>query len=99
MHKQPEVMLAHVGISADFVGPNLFPGGNGPLTWKAFGEVVEAFPRVNFKEGIKEIMCELCRKKPETTYDNFVGDFGEKYVENYDRTGKRASDFCESAIE
>jgi hypothetical protein len=44
------------------------------------------------------ILCELCRKKPESTYDNFVGEFGEKYVEGYDRTGKKPSDFLENAI-
>ncbi|KAJ5166094.1 uncharacterized protein N7482_004875 [Penicillium canariense] len=98
MHKQPEVMIAHIGISVDFVGPNVFPGGKGPLAWEAFNEVVEIFPRENFKEGVKVILCDLCRKKPNTTYDNFVGDFGEKYVEGYDRTGKKASDFIENAL-
>lgn len=99
MHKQPEVMLSHVGITADFLGPNLFADGNGPLTWKAFNDVTVAFPREDFKEGIKSIMCALCKKKPETTYDNFVAEFGEKYVEGYDRTGKRVIDFLENAVE
>lgn len=99
MHKQPEVMLAHVGITADFLGPNLFADGDGPLTWKAFSDVTQAFPREDFKEGIKSLMCALCKKKPQTTYDNFVGEFGEKYVEDYDRAGKLVIDFLENAIE
>ncbi|KAJ5631799.1 uncharacterized protein N7484_011899 [Penicillium longicatenatum] len=98
MHKQPEVMLAHVGVSADFMGPNIFPGGNGPLTSEIFNEVVSVFPRKNFKEGVREIMCDLCKAKPQTTYDNFVGEFGEKYVEGYDRTGKKVIDLLETAI-
>ena len=98
IHKQPEVMVAHIGISADFKGPDVFPGGKGPLTWEAFNEVVKVFPRENFKEGVKKILCELCRKKPNTTYDTFVGDFGEKYVEGYDRTGKKPSDLIENTI-
>jgi hypothetical protein len=98
MHKQPEVMVTHIGISADFAGPNVFPGGKGPLKWEAFNEIVKLFPRENFKEGVTKILCDLCRKKPESTYDNFVGEFGEKYVEGYDRTGKKPSDFLENAI-
>jgi hypothetical protein len=26
-------------------------------------------------------MCNLCREKAETTYDNFVGQFGVKYLD------------------
>lgn len=37
-------------------------------------------------------MCNLCRTKPQTTYDNFVGDFGEEMVEGYSRKGNRAFD-------
>jgi len=28
------------------------------------------------REGVREIMCHLCGMKPETTFDNFVGQFG-----------------------
>lgn len=28
----------------------------------------------------REIMCNLCREKAETTYNNFVGQFGERYL-------------------
>ncbi|CAI7625430.1 unnamed protein product [Penicillium bialowiezense] len=65
----------------------------------AFNDVTVAFPREDFKEEIKSIMCALCNKKPETTYDNFVAEFGEKYVEGFDRTGKRVIDFLENAVE
>ncbi|KAJ5929783.1 hypothetical protein N7454_006733 [Penicillium verhagenii] len=98
MHKQPEVMLAHVGISADFIGPNIFPGGAGPLTSNIFNDVVTVFPRENFQDGVRGIMCDLCKAKPQTTYDNFVAEYGEKYVEGYDRTGKKVVDFLESGI-
>ncbi|KAJ5778665.1 hypothetical protein N7520_001911 [Penicillium odoratum] len=98
MHKQPEVMLAHLGISADFKGPDLFPGGMGPLTWKTFNDVVAVFPRESFLENVKGIMCDLCKVKPQSTYDNFVAEYGEKYVEGYDRTGKKTIDFLEAGV-
>ncbi|KAJ5935762.1 hypothetical protein N7466_005309 [Penicillium verhagenii] len=85
MHKQPEVMLAHVG-------------GAGPLTSKIFNDIVSVFPRENFQDGVRRIMCDLCKIKPQTTYDNFVAEYGEKYVEGYDRTGKKTVDFLESGI-
>jgi hypothetical protein len=40
-----------------------------------WNEIVEVFPRLGLSEGTKEIFCSLCRTKPETTYDNAVGDF------------------------
>ena len=48
------------------------------------------------KEGIREICCRLCRTKLETTYDNFVGQYGERYIEGFSLTGKRNIDFLEA---
>jgi hypothetical protein len=96
MHKEPEVAAVSAGIGADFVGPAMVPGG--PLQLETFHAVAKEFPRHGFQEGVKHIMCQLCRKKPETTFDNFVGDFGEKYVEGYSRAGRSAIDFMESCI-
>ena len=61
---------------ADFVGPPGVPGG--ALTeddWKA---ITKEYPRAGFKEHVIETMCGFCRTKPETTYNNFQGDFGEE---------------------
>ncbi|PMD47122.1 metal dependent phosphohydrolase [Hyaloscypha variabilis F] len=85
LHKEPEVMLAHIGITADFLGPNL-PGDL--ITIKENKEIVDAFPRLGFKSELLEIMCGLCAFKPETTYDNFVGDFGVEYGLDGKGTGK-----------
>jgi len=77
-HPTPEVAATCFGISADFAGPNM-PGGL--LSVEEYKEVLHAFPRLGFtSDGLKEIMCNLCREKPETTFDNFVGDFGLKYL-------------------
>lgn len=48
------------------------------------------------KEGLREICCRLCRTKPETTYDNFVGEYGERYIEGFSLAGKRVIDFMEA---
>jgi hypothetical protein len=37
-------------------------------------------------------MITLCVQKPNTTYSNFVGDWGEEYVDGYSRAGSRVID-------
>ncbi|KAI1381115.1 hypothetical protein F4677DRAFT_402170 [Hypoxylon crocopeplum] len=75
-HPAPEVTLAYLGIMADFTGPQ-FPPGNGAVISEAeYREVAALFPLAGFGvEGIKDIMCGLCRDKPESTYDNVVSGF------------------------
>ena len=77
-YPDPHVPIVHYGILADFAGPN-FPGGL--ISVEEYKEVVAAFPRLGFAEGVKEIMCNLCREKPETTFDNFASQFGVKFLE------------------
>ena len=93
-HKENEVRTTFYGISTDFGGPDM--SFEKLLTWEEWEAVVKEYPRLGLKEGVKEIMCELCRNKPETTYDNFVGDYGEKYVEGYSLDGKKAVDLIEA---
>ncbi|CZR67007.1 uncharacterized protein PAC_16906 [Phialocephala subalpina] len=76
LHKEPEVMLAHIGIMADFWGLN-YPGY--PITIDENKEIVDAFPRLGFKEQFLDIMCGLCALKQGTTYDNFVGEYSVEY--------------------
>jgi hypothetical protein len=78
-------MLAHVGIMADFWGPN-YP--DYPITVDENKEIVDAFPRLGFKEQFLDIMCSLCALKPGATYDNFVGDYGVEYGLDGNGTGK-----------
>ena len=94
MHKEVEVAATGEGIHADFTGPDLVAGGH--LTWEEWNAVSKEFPRLGMKEGIREIMCGLCRNKPDTTYDNFVGYFGERYVEGYTLAGKQFVEFLEA---
>lgn len=80
LHAEPLVVASTLGIMADFLGPST-PGG--VVSEEEFREVLKAYPRVGFKEDTLGILCGLCRRKPQTTYDNFVGDVGRKFVEGY----------------
>lgn len=93
-HKEPEVVATSYGINADFVGPDHAKGGH--LTWKQWIAVSNEFPRLGMMEGLTEILCKLCRMKSETMYDNFCGQWGEKYVEGYSLEGRQDIDLLEA---
>ncbi|KAJ9616604.1 hypothetical protein H2200_000323 [Cladophialophora chaetospira] len=86
-YKEPEVAATGLGVMGDFFGPNIPLPGN-IITVEEYKEVVGAFPRLDFKEELKGIMCGLCREKPETTYDNFVSEYGKTYGLDGKGTGK-----------
>ena len=95
-HKEPEVQACSSGIWADFQGPDHVRGPPGLLTWHEYKTVVNELPRLGLMKGLKDVMCHLCRTKPQTTYDNTVGEWGDKYVEGYSRKGKLNRDMLES---
>ena len=37
------------------------------------------------KRRFTDSICRIVKTKPETTYDNFAGDFGERFVPGYQR--------------
>ncbi len=86
-HKEPEVIATQLGITADFLGPNIPIPGN-PITVEEYKEIVKAFPRLGFSDQVVEILCSFCRDKQETTFDNFVSDFGKTYGLDGKGTGK-----------
>lgn len=94
LYKEDEVRVCCLGIGHDFIGPDKSPGGM--LTRPVWETVLKEFPRVDFKNGVTEALCNLCRTKPETTYDNFVSDFGTAYVEGYSTVGTRLIDVIQS---
>lgn len=91
-HPDPHVGAVQLGIMADFFGPAMpsppFPPGL--ISVDEYRAVVGAFPRDGFKDGFVQIMCGLCRDKPDTTYDNFVSDFGKLYGTDGKGGGKEA---------
>jgi len=84
--KEIEVAFCARGVFTDFVGPE---GTGGQLTWNEWDAINKQFPRLNFTDGVTEIVCNFCRQKPETTYDNFAGDVGEAHLEGFSREGNK----------
>ncbi|KIX94771.1 uncharacterized protein Z520_09461 [Fonsecaea multimorphosa CBS 102226] len=77
-HKEPEVFATQLAIMAEFFGPNL-PVPGWPITVDNYKEVLAAWPRLGFKEEMRELFCGFCRDKPQATVDNVVGEYGKIY--------------------
>jgi hypothetical protein len=45
--------------------------------------VLGAFPRLRMKDRFSEDCCRIVKERPETTQDNFLRDFGERFVPGY----------------
>jgi hypothetical protein len=50
------------------------------------------------KGYFKDLMVGFCISKPQVTYSNCVGDYGEKHVEGYTREGERPIDLLEKVL-
>jgi hypothetical protein len=79
LFKEAEVALCARGIGVDFGAPD----------YQAFAQaeidnVVAALPRLKLKSEFTSCLCHMARTRPETTYDNLVRDFGERYVPGYE---------------
>ena len=79
LYKEAEVALCTAGIGVEFgfqydrIAPHEIEG------------ILAAFPRLGMKRGFTDSVCRIVKTKPETTYDNFAGDFGERFVPGYKR--------------
>jgi len=80
LYKEAEVALCTAGIGLDWAGPqyDLIP----PAEMKS---ILAAFPRLDMKRAFTDSVCRIVKTKPETTYDNFARDFGERFVPGYKR--------------
>ena len=45
--------------------------------------IVEEFPRLDMKKQFTRAVCRIVETRPDTTYDNFARDFGERFVPGY----------------
>ena len=79
LHKEAEVAFCTAGIGVEFgfqydrIPPN------------EMKSILTEFPRLEMKRRFAESVCRIVKTKPETTYDNFAGDFGERFVSGYKR--------------
>src|ERR1700756_784760 len=78
LHKEPEVAVGTMGIGLDYGG-----FGVDALLKADVGRILSAFPRLKMKQRFAETCCKLVTAKPETSYDNFLRDFGERFVPGY----------------
>jgi hypothetical protein len=76
--KETEVVLSTAGTALDWAGI-----GSERLTADRVDEIVAAFPRLDMKQQFTRSVCGLVVARPETTYDNFARDFGERFVPGY----------------
>jgi hypothetical protein len=78
LYKEAEVALCTAGICLDVVGLqyNLIPPDE-------IKRVVGEFPRLQLKRRITECSCHIAKTVPQTTYDTFIRDFGERFVSGY----------------
>ena len=78
LHKEPEVALGTMGIGLDYggFGYELIPLAD-------MTKILSAFPRLKMKEKFADTCCRVVTAKPETSSDNFLRDFGERFVPGY----------------
>jgi hypothetical protein len=80
LHKEAEVALGTMGIGLDWGGFGLES-----IPKDEIAAIVAAFPRLEMKHQFAEACSHLVTIRPETSYDNFLSDFGERFVPGYRR--------------
>jgi hypothetical protein len=78
LYKEPEVALCTAGICLDVVGLQY-----SVISSDVMMKIVDEFPRLGMKTRMTQCFCHIAKVKPETTYDNFIRDFGERFVTGY----------------
>jgi hypothetical protein len=81
LHKEPEVALGTMGIGLDWGG-----FGIELISTAEVAAIVATFPRLKMKHKFAEACHHLVKTRPETSYDNFLRDFGERFVPGYKST-------------
>lgn len=78
-YKEPEVALSTAGIGVEFgFQYDRIPPDD-------MRSILAEFPRLEMKHRFTQSVCRIVTMRPETTYDNFAGDFGERFVPGYKR--------------
>lgn len=78
LHKETEIALGTMGIGLDYGGFGLEILPTAEVT-----AIVGAFPRLDMKNKFADTCCRLVAARPDTTSDNFLRDFGERFVPGY----------------
>jgi hypothetical protein len=78
LHKEPEVAVGTMGIGLDYGG-----FGVEALPTAEVERILGVFPRLRMKQRFADACCRLVKAMPETSHDNFLRDFGERFVPGY----------------
>jgi hypothetical protein len=78
LYKEAEVALGTSGIALDYGGLQY-----DQIPPDDMNSILEEFPRLDMKRCFTDSVCRIVKAKPETTYDNFSRDFGERFVPGY----------------
>ena len=78
LHKETDVALCTAGIVLDFGGLQY-----DRIPRDEMKAVLAAFPSLDMKRAFTDSVCRIVKTRPETTYDNFARDFGERFVPGY----------------
>jgi HD domain len=78
LHKEPEVAMTHSGIAVDAIGVGL-----DRIPADKLQAILAAFPRLALKNKFQSSLCKIVRRKPATSFDNILRDFGTRYVEGF----------------
>jgi hypothetical protein len=70
--------MTHSGVTADVLGVGL-----DRIPMEKQRAVLTEFPRLALKLQLKSCLCNVVRRKPETSFDNILRDFGSRYVEGF----------------
>jgi hypothetical protein len=89
-HKGTDVACCHHGIACDFGGFGFQELSDGDK--KA---ILSAYPRLDMKNQLTTCLCGIAKNHPNTTRDNFIADFGLKFIPGYTRPS--SVDFLQKA--
>src|SRR2546429_2787945 len=79
-HKGTDVACCQHGIACDFGGVGFQELSDGDK--KA---ILSAYPRLDMKNQLTACLCGIAKNHPNTTRDNFIADFGSKFIPGYTR--------------
>jgi len=87
-HKENEVALLYAGVGLD-----VMEDGYHDLTNEERNEIINAFPRNQFKQKILPAFFEGFKHKPETTFGNIKSDVCALFIPNY-----KPKNFCDCVL-
>src|ERR1700733_14001024 len=87
--KPPEIALVGEGAGADAIAPDFSQIRKG-----AVDEIVEAFPRLKFKDAFVRTCADVVRKHPRAASSSFMRDIRERYLPEF-----QPRNFCDRVVE